>query len=92
MFPKPTRLRDEKYLDWIRAQPCAVCLKYGAEPHHMQTRGAGGSDHLVVPLCRLHHTMIHTIGLAELEDRLGINLWRVVGECLSGYVRCTETR
>lgn len=49
--------RDRDYLDFIRAQPCAMCRAEGhTEPHHLFLPGDGGkarkpSDHQVVPLC-----------------------------------------
>ena len=46
-LPKPRRVVDEDYLDFVRGQRCCVpgCrLTEPSDPHHGVTRGAGGSD------------------------------------------------
>lgn len=49
--------RDPAYLDYIRAQPCCLCLVEGyTEPHHVVLPGEGArgrraSDYCVAPLC-----------------------------------------
>lgn len=35
-----------------------MCGKSPVDPHHVKTRGAGGSDLLAVPLCRVHHVEV----------------------------------
>jgi hypothetical protein len=50
---------------------------YGrVDPHHLVTRGAGGTDLTLVPLCRLHHQELHTVGVETFQQRHGVNLWR----------------
>jgi mitochondrial fission protein ELM1 len=54
------RVHDEKNLAAIRKLPCRLC---GALPpshaHHVKSRGSGGSDRNVVPLCWRHHREVH---------------------------------
>jgi hypothetical protein len=88
----PKRHRDKAALARIRASgrclfPGCSEWKYAnfkPDPHHVKTRGAGGSDRPaekgkrgnVVPLCRTHHDMAHDGTLpkeffawvADLED------------------------
>jgi len=67
MFPKTKRWTSEKYLAWIRKQPCIICGIPGAEPHHL--KGAGGMsgtgmkapDWATMPLCHPCHRMMHEV-------------------------------
>ena len=62
-FPKPQRESDPDYLRWLKTQPEWACVVTGdleADPHHVQSVGAGGSDVLVVPLTRDLHTEVHS--------------------------------
>lgn len=53
---RPVRFECPGVLTWARRQPCAFCMKAGpSEPHHYPTRGAGGDEWGVIPLCREHH-------------------------------------
>lgn len=56
------KVKDSKYLDYIRTCPCAFCGFPGpSEPHHIRgVDGAPGtsrvpSDHLALPSCRECH-------------------------------------
>lgn len=59
--PKIKRYQSEKYLEFIRAQPCLVCGQK-SEPHHLLSRGSGGSDLYCINLCRKCHSEIEQIG------------------------------
>ena len=68
--------------EWCRTLPCCVCgRKPPSDPHHIVSRGAGGSDRDCVPLCRDCHTEIHTIGRDSFEAKHNVNL-RAVAEAL----------
>ena len=72
-FPKPERLRDRKYLSWIKRQGCLLDGR-SAHAHHLESGGVGtkGSDRLTVPLCWQHHRELHDRGRQAFEDRHGI--------------------
>jgi hypothetical protein len=61
---KTIRLRDRDHRKFVSRQPCLVCGRTPAEPHHLrfaQPRALGRrvSDEFTVPLCRLHHRELH---------------------------------
>lgn len=62
--PKRTRWINEKYLAWVKAQPCECCGRPSDDPHHLIGWGQGGMatkahDIFAIPLCRQHHTELH---------------------------------
>jgi hypothetical protein len=64
---KPIRLRDREHRKFVAAQPCVVCGRTPADPHHLrfaQPRALGRkvSDEFLVPLCRIHHDELHKRG------------------------------
>jgi DNA recombination protein Rad52 len=61
---EPKRLRDKAHLKFVASQPCLVCGRQPADPHHLrfaQPRAMGlkVSDEFTVPLCRTHHRQLH---------------------------------
>lgn len=82
MIEKPKRETNKAYLDFIRGQPCCVCFMRPVEAHHIDTRGAGGSDLTAVPLCRRHHVEWHQLGKATSEDKWGLE-WSQIIESLN---------
>jgi hypothetical protein len=64
---KPIRLRDKEHRKFVAAQPCIVCGRTPADPHHLrfaQPRALGRkvSDEFIVPICRVHHDELHKQG------------------------------
>jgi len=64
---EPKRLRDKAHLRFVTAQPCLICGRQPADPHHLrfaQPRAIGlkVSDEFTVPLCRGHHRQLHQAG------------------------------
>jgi hypothetical protein len=64
---KTIRLRDKDHLQFVSSQPCLVCGRTPADPHHLrfaQPRAMSRkvSDEFTVPVCRLHHRELHTHG------------------------------
>lgn len=62
--PKRIRWMDEKYLAWVKTQPCECCGRPSDDPHHLIGWGQGGMatkahDIFAIPLCRQHHTELH---------------------------------
>jgi hypothetical protein len=63
----PRRYRNRQHLRYIMQQPCLVCGRKPADPHHLryvQPRALGrkASDEFAVPLCRMHHRAAHRAG------------------------------
>jgi hypothetical protein len=77
MPDKQPRERDEKYLDYIRQQPCCICgdntsveaahLRVGSLNHGKVDTGMAekSSDKWALPLCGRHHRQQH--GMNELD-------------------------
>ena len=64
---EPRRHRDKAHLKFVASQPCLVCGRSPADPHHLrftQPRAMGRkvSDEFTVPLCRSHHRDNHSSG------------------------------
>lgn len=59
------RYRNRKYIDWIKTQPCCMCMVLGVDPHHlkgvghMSGTGLTAPDTFAMPLCRPHHDEMH---------------------------------
>jgi len=71
MFDKPSRKKDDALKKTYCKKYCIVCNKYGSEPHHLISVGAGGPDEdwNMVALCRIHHHEIHNIGLFSFSKK-----------------------
>ena len=66
-LPAPRRIRDRDHVRLVAKQPCLVCGRRPADPHHLrfaQSRALGRkvSDEFTVPLCRGHHREVHRCG------------------------------
>lgn len=60
---------------YVRSLPCCVCHKPGpSDPHHVRSRGAGGTSKDLVPFCRRHHMEYHATGRETFARRHGIDL------------------
>lgn len=84
-FPKPSRLKDEAYLDWIRLRGCLVCGA-AAHAHHSVHVSAGGSDYRALALCVRHHAECHRIGKQRFQDRYRLDFTEEVIRHLELYV------
>jgi ERF superfamily len=65
--PTPRRYRNKTHLRYVAQQPCLLCGRKPSDPHHirfMQPRALGrkASDEFAVPLCRIHHRLVHRVG------------------------------
>jgi hypothetical protein len=63
----PRRYRDRDHMRYITKQPCLICGRKPSDPHHLryvQPRALGrkSSDEFAVPLCRIHHRLVHRVG------------------------------
>jgi hypothetical protein len=75
---KTIRLRDKEHCKFVSRQPCVVCGRSPADPHHLrfaQPRALGRkvSDEYTVPVCRTHHRELHSYG-DEASWWAGINV------------------
>jgi hypothetical protein len=66
-IPAPRRYRNKAHLRYVARQPCLLCGRKPSDPHHlrfMQPRALGrkASDEFSVPLCRIHHRLVHRVG------------------------------
>ncbi len=63
-----SRVSCRPHLQWVRGFPCLVnnadCWEK-IDAHHVRTRGAGGGDEQVVPLCRFHHGQLDSPGWSQ---------------------------
>jgi hypothetical protein len=78
------RVYDERYLRYIRQQPCCVCGGIDVQAHHIRVgsinhdkKPAGmaqkSSDRWAVPLCGRHHDECHAQGEMQFWGSLGID-------------------
>ena len=75
---KTIRLRDKDHRKFVSTQPCLVCGRTPADPHHLrfaQHRALSRkvSDEFTVPVCRLHHRELHHHGDEKMWWK-GINI------------------
>jgi hypothetical protein len=75
---KTIRLRDKEHRKFVSTQPCVVCGRTPADPHHLRfaqphALGRKTSDEFTVPLCRLHHNELHRYG-DEVSWWAGVNV------------------
>ncbi|MBI6192207.1 DUF968 domain-containing protein [Providencia rettgeri] len=62
--PKLQRWINDSYLQWVKSQPCCVCISIAHDAHHLIGHGQGGMgtkahDLFTIPLCRIHHSELH---------------------------------
>ena len=67
LINKERRHRDKRHLQFVATQPCLICGRSPSDAHHLrfaQPRAMGRkvSDEFTVPLCRVHHRQIHSVG------------------------------
>ena len=64
---EPTRIRDQAHLKFVASQPCLICGRNKAQAHHLRfaqpkAMGRKVSDEYTVPLCSMHHRLLHQTG------------------------------
>jgi ERF superfamily len=65
--PAPRRYRNKAHLRYVAQQACLLCGRKPSDAHHLrhlQPRALGrkASDEFAVPLCRIHHRLVHRVG------------------------------
>jgi hypothetical protein len=93
--PKQKRLRDKKYLEWLRSLWCCNCYRAGSEnvqvvAHHIRIGTNGGTgikpgDNHCVPLCVDCHADLHQIGEATFWENAAKNPHEVSNQFWSRY-------
>lgn len=86
--PKHPPIRDRKYLDYLREQPCFITGIRGAvDPAHIGTAGKGikSGDDEALPLQHAIHLMCHQYGeMSVLRERIPVDVFRAA---LRAYAR-----
>ena len=103
--PKATRIRDDAYKAHIRSLPCLLgdrtpcecggyldvaSKRHPIEAAHVRSRGAGGGDEQLVPLCSKHHREAHRIGHKSFEKRHRLDLATIAKRLRAGYLHSTS--
>lgn len=85
LLPKDNPIRDRKYLDFLRDQPCLFTGEMGCEPAHIGTLGKGikSSDAHAIPLVHWLHRRGHQHGEVSMI-RANIPDW-LLRDCLRLY-------
>lgn len=88
--PRTDRVRCPGHLQWVRGHECAVAGLADAfnrcvgriETHHVKTRGAGGGDDQVIPLCTRHHGQLDSPGWSarRFEEYFGIDMKKIAAD------------
>ena len=91
MLTKPARKRDKKFIGFVQAKPCCICMAPPpSEANHLDSSGVGtkGSDLFTVPMCRSCHTLYHFLGRESFLAKVNVApylLWRVSARQLAEY-------
>jgi len=58
--PKPRKIKDRGYLDWLKTQKCVMCRSLADDPHHLPRVNTSrrSNDHDTIPVCRRCHDHI----------------------------------
>lgn len=88
-YPKPKRVGNKKaykaYKEFIREQPCVICGNL-ADPHHVKTRGAHGDNYYLIPICRPHHSQLHSKGQARFARDYNLDINHIVVGSLVDFI------
>lgn len=84
---EPSRVVCPSHLKWTRGHACCIdsVVAQGEqhfcqgriEAHHVTTRGAGGGDETVVPLCTKAHGLVHSMGCETFGKTFGVDLEQI---------------
>lgn len=95
--PKPTRLDDPLYREWVARHHCVVSNKdcqYAtylrgrrSDFCHLSSKGSGGGDEQGFPACRFHHQEQHRVGIKTFQSRHNLDLRVIASELYADYVR-----
>lgn len=68
---KQKRKVDKALIKQINQGRCIVCSALNPDAHHVKSKASGGHDvsSNLMPICRIHHTEVHKIGLNRFSDK-----------------------
>lgn len=88
--------RDDKYLDWVRQQPCVVTAfqqdwGYPIHAHHVTIgsgRGLGQkpSDYRSIPLYSIEHDRLHAMGERAYWEAQGEDPHQLITSLMVAYL------
>lgn len=92
MRQKTKVYRSERYLRFVRQQPCIVTGSVPTVAHHTSKAGMAlkGSDYLTVPLKPELHSELHTIGQETFQRKYNIDFGTSIAHLLSVYINQLE--
>lgn len=96
-LPKFRSFVKTKYLCALAGKVCKstghphVC-EGPLDPHHTPTKGAGGDDRSIVPLCRKAHTLLDVPNWSEkrVEAEYGVEFRPMAAELFALWLKTTE--
>lgn len=80
--------KDNAYVTHIKDISCLICGR-NSDPHHVIARGwreVKRNDYTCIPLCRIHHSEIETVGPSKFEEQYNINIWEEVSRLAVKYL------
>lgn len=65
------KLEQLDCFSFVKEMACCACGNLRSTPHHLKSQGSGGSNTIdnLLPLCDLHHDLIHKIGLTSFLEK-----------------------
>lgn len=88
--------RSNKYLKFIRTQPCCVCGITPSQAHHESLTGRGVSvkcsDYETMPLCHTCHALRHQVGKKSFAQAYGINYREIIEDMQKKYKQKVHIR
>jgi len=89
-------LEDKKYRTWLRKKGCLLRSPGCRGPmdiHHMRVKTGMGRRSAdieegvgrVLPLCRYHHSLFHTMGKKSFQSYYGIDMIKIAKELYGEY-------
>lgn len=78
---RTSAIKCRAHLRWVTSTfDCLIKFREGhtcagpIDPHHVVSRGAGGGDEQVAPLCRNAHTHVHSMGVDSFNEFFRVDL------------------
>ena len=73
-------IMEEKYKIFIKSLTCLIAEDFGFEcwgdidAHHIKSKGSGGGFiNNLIPLCRKHHSLVHSMGRLTFQQKYVTN-------------------